>query len=328
MLVNHTAIKFFAERGFWLARAVSAGVAAALFFAYSTFLHAQSSPLTVQPSTSRVGVNQSNPQHALDVTGTVKASSFVGNGSQLTGLPAAGASGYGSRGQASRNNPTTPDTQYDLKADSVILSKPSDQSTVVRNNPGTITNNTGLAGSAANGRDQAGVFGANSWVHFYWIWNTLATLSSASAPPTGPTLPSGYTHWSYAGAVRMNATSQLVKTFIHGSRAYIARVEVFNGSPPAGVEQPVIVSSLVPPNAVGIDLSWAGSFPATVNTGLTFRFLTGIDHVEFRNVSATAERFAGPVNLPNVNQQFIFMKDSSNPTIIDVAGYTLPNGGE
>jgi hypothetical protein len=63
---------------------------AALIFALPCGVFAQS-PLTVQPSTGRVGVGNTNPSEALDVSGTVKATAFKGDGSQLTNLPIGGS---------------------------------------------------------------------------------------------------------------------------------------------------------------------------------------------------------------------------------------------
>jgi hypothetical protein len=48
---------------------------------------AQTAPLTLVPGTGRVGIGVSTPAFTLDVNGTVNASAFIGNGSQLTNLP-------------------------------------------------------------------------------------------------------------------------------------------------------------------------------------------------------------------------------------------------
>ncbi|MGH7825035.1 MAG: hypothetical protein ACREQ7_07640 [Candidatus Binatia bacterium] len=70
------------RQGNWL---IIGGVAGVLLF--QPTLHAQSSPLTVQPSTGRVGIGNTNPAYPLDVNGAVNATSFRGDGSQLTNLP-------------------------------------------------------------------------------------------------------------------------------------------------------------------------------------------------------------------------------------------------
>ena len=51
-----------------------------LMFAAPFGVFAQS-PLTVQPSTGRVGIGNTNPSEALDVSATVKATAFKGDGS-------------------------------------------------------------------------------------------------------------------------------------------------------------------------------------------------------------------------------------------------------
>ncbi len=54
---------------------------------------------------------------------------------------------------------------------------------------------------AANGRDQYLAFTTDSWIHFYIIGGVgVAVAGLASASPTSPSLPSGYTYFMRVGA--------------------------------------------------------------------------------------------------------------------------------
>lgn len=230
-----------------------------------------------------------------------------------------------------KNNSGTPDTQYDLDCDAVILRNSSDQ-IVVRWSPGAaLTNNVSTAGSTANGRDQAGAFSAGSWVHFYWIWNgtTLATLSSATAPPTGPTLPSGYTHWAYAGAVRFSAGSALLKTRIKGSRAFYEAAQVALNGGTSTSEATVDVSSLAPPNALSYTIVVHYKQDAATAFSLSLLLVTGTtwDQVFAKDGQRTNVTY----EVPNIGQAFIYSISASATSPdgdIDLLGYKLPNGGE
>lgn len=241
------------------------------------------------------------------------------------------------------NNSGTPNTQYDLNATAIVL-RDTNNRTVVRWNPGSITNNVSTAGPAANGRDQAGAFSAGSWVHFYWIWNgaTLATLSSATAPPTGPTLPTGYTHWAYAGAVRFDGSSQLIKTRILGSTAYYEAGQTIASGLTATVETSVSLASYIPPNAQNISITALGSISADgsgeINATLAFRVVSGSTY------KSTNKRFTGlaagnsvsahdsTLTLPNISQNLYYLwtvtVGSSPSASIAALSYQLPNGGE
>jgi len=257
---------------------------------------------------------------------------------------------FGSHGLTAQNNTTTPNTQFDIDADSVVLWETTNFGIVVRNNVSSITNDVSTAGPAANGRDQSGAFSASSWIHFYWIWNgtTLATVSSTVAPPTGPTLPTGYTHWSYVGAVRFNASSALLRTNIRGSIEYY---EIDDG---AGAATRVLSSgasttfanvsltSIIPPNAlsgyftfiISLVHNATASFSISIRPGGTTTLTTGV------TASQTATQVANQNPAEANSVEFFFVagdisidyKISTAPStsggaFINVHGFSIPNGG-
>ena len=258
---------------------------------------------------------------------------------------------YSVRGLTGVNNSGTPNTQYDFSADLVVLIN-SNGAPIRRTNTGTITNNVSTAGPAANGRDQAGAFSANSWIHFYFIWNgtTLATVSSATAPPTGPTLPSGYTHWAYIGAVRFNGSSQLYKTYIRGSRVTYQAGSVASGQTyivnngSASSYTSVSMSSLVPPNALLVNLE-SSSYIGSISSSGTQSVIECDLSVDGTNTIAGVFCVQNPGGtsgviavgstqsiIPNVSQTVYYRhansNSGSNSIYITVQGYTVPNGGE
>lgn len=73
------------------------------------------------------------------------------------------------------------------------------------------------AGPVAGGRDQAGAFPNPSSVYCYYIWNgtTISIIGSLANPQTGPTLPSGYTHWAFATILQY--TTEFRNCLVRGS---------------------------------------------------------------------------------------------------------------
>ena len=240
----------------------------------------------------------------------------------------------GSNGLLGVRNSTTPNTKIDFSANMVALRNPSTSLVAVRTNTGTITCDITLPASGststANGCDQSKISALTSqWVHFYWIWNgtTLATLASLTAPPTGPTLPSGYTHWAYIGAWRLNSSSQLMECTLQGDRVSYtngaSETPVVNATN-ATTEQTASVSGMVPPNALlfGIEII------LTVDTGskqILLKYLTG------KNYSApqfTAGTHSILYVIPAVSQQFFWNWNGAGGTFfyVTVNFFTIPNG--
>lgn len=225
-------------------------------------------------------------------------------------------------------NAATPLTKYDLSADDVVL-RNSNGGTVTRYGTGTITNDTGLAGSTVNGRDQSAAFTASTWAYLYFIWNgtTLATLSSATAPAsfTGSTLPTGYTHWAFATAIRLNGGTQIVPTWTRGAAVYNQLEPSVLTAGTQTVETAVDMSSYYPPCALGADLRLFLNNGAGTNT-LTIRLATGVGYAQ--NFSAAAStRYCAPLNIPNVGQNLYYLVSNAALAVsITLGSFRIPNG--
>lgn len=131
-------------------------------------------------------------------------------------------------------------------ADEMILSKVD--GTKIRHAAASITPDIRVAGSAANGRDQAGAFGANTWIYKWAISDgtTLAGLWSASA--TAPTMPGAYVYKLLLGAWRVDANSVLMLMQQFGARAkFSAYVTDVNASTAIVV---TAGTATIPPEAV------------------------------------------------------------------------------
>lgn len=247
----------------------------------------------------------------------------------ITGARVAGLTGNVNAG--------TPLSKYDIAADSVTLRNPGGSS-LVRYNTGTLTCDLGLAGPAANGRDQAGAFAASNWIYLYFIWNgsTIATLASLTAPAsfTGSTLPTGYTHWAFATAIRWSGSSSIVDSYARGNRQYYKLKQSALVAGTATVFTSVSLSSFVPPNAL-TSMLWAVYFNATGGIASYVARIGVVSGNTYTDLQFGVETAGGPgrdtqaFDAPNVSQSIVYAVDAASTALsIDVRGYTVPNGGE
>lgn len=273
----------------------------------------------------------------------------VGGDNILDLIAAAGSAqgGFSSSGLIARNNIANPNTQLDISASAIVVLNPATSKSTYISAPANQTNNTSTAGPAAGGRDQAGAFGVSSWIHFYLIYNSTTldvdSISSAVAPPTGPTLPTGYDAWCYVGPVRFNGASQLESIYITGAFAYrqaaVVGNAVSNGT--AAVETAVSIVALVPPNAQVMEINvlvGAAGGGAAANEWATFiGFITGTDF-SYVTTAVGAAASTNTTNyltttMPNLSQSMHYSVEriggstGAGNTYITIVGYSIPNNG-
>jgi hypothetical protein len=279
----------------------------------------------------KTDANDANPRTRDNILGIGDSTTASGTYrvSGLTGAPNSG----------------TPLTQYDLNANVVQLWQPSTKQILIVVPAGVITNNISTSGPTANGRDQSSAFSASSWIYLYYIYNgaTLATVSSAAAPATGPTLPSGYTHWAFCGALWLNGSTQIVPIRIRGAKHYYVPVVSVLSAGSATVETALSLTSIIPPTANDVCINsttWAvttdGAGAVTANAFLrlvtTVNFARAVD-VALTGLGATTSIRSNsgyPYWLPNVNQNIYYLwtvTTGSAPALsLDCMGFTISNG--
>jgi hypothetical protein len=235
-----------------------------------------------------------------------------------------------------------------LNADSVTLFNPNTQMPFVRRSTGNIAINIDTAGPAAGGRDQAAAFSNSSWVHFYFIWTggaggaegTLSGIASANAPPTGPTLPTGYTHWCYATTVRINNVGDLRDLRSSGAWVWERDVQTALQDGTATSETSVTLTDFLPPNARGFTigvryLGVTSDGGGDYQTRLELFHTPGSVFSQFSmsgKTSASIGTFVpvGIVAFPGTTLSYrhVTTTGSGATTTFDFLGYRVPNGGE
>jgi hypothetical protein len=238
-------------------------------------------------------------------------------------------------------NATTPLTKFDLSADEVVLVD-ANGATVRRTVTGTLTCDLGLAGSAANGRDQSAAFTASSWINLFFIWNgtTLATIASIASHTTGPTLPSGYTHWAYATSLRWNASSNIIPGLVRGiwfdydiGSGGVTRLT--SGASPTSPTT-LSCSGFVPTNTIKVKVNFMLTLTGAINSYTASVRTTGSTantQIVVRTdiqVAGGASSAASPHEIAlNSSQQFDYHMNLAPTTgglYVEILGYSVPNG--
>lgn len=254
------------------------------------------------------------------------------------------AASSGGEGAYSVTGLVTTNTTSVLTADSdqIIFADPDTNEITVLASPAQRTCNIGTAGPIVGGRDQAGAFSDGTDVHFYYILNTTTDAygitASASAPPTGPTLPAGYDQWAYIHPIyKTGGNLRLVLGFgnviTHINSGLV--VSAGTGSSPTSVS----LAAWVPANAISTFIYCNMQLDGGAVTANQWR--TKIGSVSTSEMiiiyqaifgSATSGIAAGGANqLPNVNQTIYYEVDLTSGTggqgraDIYVGNYTVRN---
>lgn len=203
--------------------------------------------------------------------------------------------------------------------------------------------NTITTANNLNGTDGSAL-ASGQWLHFYIIGNGSATasVSSTTAPPTGPNLSggnfSGYVYWAYLGAVWNTLNTGSLRLGYQRGTAFLyqtAPAALSSGS--ALTETAVSLTTFVPPNGARTLLTVQGALSdsgSAANNTIQIRVATGAAYTSLQvtnpNLSAQFNS-SMDTDVPNVSQSVFYIWTVNNGNItrsanINVRGYTVPNG--
>jgi len=193
----------------------------------------------------------------------------------------AGPLGGQTQGLKIVNDTGTPNTKIDVSAIAATMVNTAGVSVRATGISLVVDLTTGTSVSTANGMDGE-ARGSSNWVYLYLISNgsTTAGLASLVSPLTGnPTLPAGYTYFTYIGAMYVDGSSNLKRTQQNGRIAHYVITSATNtaamptmasgiaGSVSSPTWVGITLSGFVPNTASHVDVSAncdVGGTPATV----------------------------------------------------------------
>ena len=201
---------------------------------------------------------------------SINLSGAIGNAGLTGPTGAAGAAGTNAgpingsvQGLYITNDGSTPSTKVDVTAVAATMTNSSGASKLGTSVSVVIDLTTGTSTAAANGMDGE-ARGTSAWLYIYLINNgtTTSGLATKTSPlSSGPTLPAGYTYYTYVGAMYVDSSGNLLRTMQRGARSHYvvtatsntAALPIMASGSAGNVSTPtwvgITVSTFVPPTA-------------------------------------------------------------------------------
>ena len=242
---------------------------------------------------------------------------------------------------------STPTTTLDATANGVYMVTPATLVTTYATSFSASDLVVGSqSGSVAGKRDQTSAFGTNTFFHLYAIGGngqTPALLSSLTAPPTGPTLPTNYTAWAYLGTFITDGSSNVLAMSEYGSLVHYNAPVAILTSGTATSSTSMSLSTSVPTIASEVQLGLNGSAgPATGgdagNAFIDIQLVSAgsvyyAQAIYVNDVSSNGGGGGGWTLVPNTGSGSLYYKNvnvtgSTLSANINVHGYIVPNNSD